>query len=177
LAKRKKKKSTALWTTRTKKLEFYWSVLIKAMADFTCELSGVSFWDDPTTILQAHHLAGKKGNALRFSLLNGICILKQHHGYGFHHPNPTIQFEYKQKVTELRGENIWKSLELTMNDTEAVEAVELSEYERILIEDLARYEVSIKKYVSMKNYKTKKIRDQYNKLLEDIKNHNNTRRT
>ena len=158
--KPRRKKSKLRWT-RKARLEFYWSVLIKALADFTCEITGKPVWDYPETVLQAHHLAGKKTLALRYSLLNGICIDRSIHGYGFHHPDKSKSTTYELKATQVKGKCLWEELEKLKKEPNE----SLDEYEDFLIESLKPYKQRIKDYLKLKDYKDSTTKARYNDLI------------
>jgi hypothetical protein len=128
----KRKKSDK--TLRIERLDKLWSQIIKLRADGKSELSGEWHGD----VIQAHHVYGKKTNALRYDLRNGIALAKKEHIYGIHNPDPSISGYYHEQVNtyiKLReGDNIFDIFAMQKNNT----GINLSDVEIILKNELRR---------------------------------------
>ena len=87
-------------------LDACWSYLVKKRAGFVSELSG------KTDALNSHHLVNRSagGHRLRWELENGICITWHEHNYYAHSANFEKQKEFRDKVMELRGADIYDRL-------------------------------------------------------------------
>ena len=80
-----------------------WSKCIRELAGNKSELSG------KTERLNAHHIKGKGNLALRYSLLNGICLTVGEHFFTAHRQDR--QDGFNKRVEALRGRDIWKKLD------------------------------------------------------------------
>ena len=153
---KKRKSKPKLFKNATEELEFYWKVLIKAMADFKSEISG------GTDGLTAHHIAGKPCDALRYELLNGVCCTSGEHKFGYHNTGRVEQ--YREITKKLRGEGVFEKLQEIKRDGSEGKAY----YRAFLLAMLEPYKAEIEAYLAFKDYKSKKVKDQYNYLLEQL---------
>lgn len=86
-----------------------WADIIKKRAGYKSEYSGkLGKEAGGTEILNAHHIAGKPNNRLRYELSNGICITNGEHFYIAHHSGR--QESFRDFVKKLRGEDIYDKL-------------------------------------------------------------------
>lgn len=152
------KKKKKLFPTRKAENEFYWGVLIKARAGFKSELSGKD------GELHPHHLRGKPNNALRYSLLNGICCTAYEHKFLFH--NTDKRYIVEEKVKQLRGRKIFESLESMTNENDNESQFEIKEG---LLKQLKPYERDIKEWFESKDYKNYYYRKKYKYLFEQLR--------
>lgn len=54
-----------------KKLDRAWSAVVKENAGYKCEVCGIS---GTSTLLNAHHIEGRRNMRLRWELKNGVCL-------------------------------------------------------------------------------------------------------
>ena len=94
--------------TLKNKLNKLWSDLIKVRADNKCEVCGNKLG------LNSHHINGKKSDALRFDLSNGICLCMGHHTFGQISAHST-SYEGQKRFHELLESIIPKRLEKAGN--------------------------------------------------------------
>jgi hypothetical protein len=69
-----------------------------------CEICGKS-----NCKLDAHHIEGRTGN-LKWSLDNGILLCFNCHRRGVHHEASSIQAEFREKITKIKGQVIMDML-------------------------------------------------------------------
>lgn len=90
-----------------------WADLIKLMAGYKSEYSGKAGKQiGGDYILNAHHILGKKNFALRYSIINGICLTSGEHCFIAHGNN--LQ---KRKFDKFIGEERLNRLEELSNVT------------------------------------------------------------
>lgn len=154
----KKQKRTKNKNKEKEFLDFLWSLLIKALANFQSELSGNA--ED----LQSHHLIGKPNNDLRYSILNGICVTQGEHHFGFHNPNRTMIMN--RKVMKLRGKDLFDKLEGLRRHCKPFSRQKMQES---LLIQLKPHEEKIKNYFVVKNYRGSKVKKLYEKLFQLLK--------
>lgn len=141
-------------------LNFLWSVAIKARAGFKDEISGETDCD-----LQAHHLIGKANKILRWIVLeNGISISIGRHKFGAH-GSQSRQEDFRQAVKKLRGKDIFDQLYLYKNK---VEKIVKSNVEAFLLGQIAEHNEALVNWYQTKSYKTKSVRDNYEKLFRKL---------
>lgn len=133
-----------------KRMDLLWSKIIKAKAEYICEISlelGKDIGGD--FILEAHHINGKKNYQLRYSLLNGICLTdiqhnfhahgNENHARTRHHPyvGRSLNKRFRDNVKMLRGADVYEKLQVIKNDRTKVD---LEEVEAFLKLELKKYE-------------------------------------
>lgn len=79
------------------KMDVLWGKIIKARADYVCEISGKTNYE---VQLHAHHIVGKKCTALRWDFRNGISLWSQRHKLGnpSAHENPIWFVEELKRI-------------------------------------------------------------------------------
>lgn len=141
-------------------LNFLWSVAIKARAGFKDEISGATDCD-----LQAHHLVGKASKILRWIVLeNGISISIGRHKFGAH-GSQARQEDFRQAVMRLRGEDIYDRLYVYKSK---IEKVIKADVEAFLLGHIAEHNEALITWYQTKDYKTKAVRNNYEKLLRKL---------
>jgi len=101
-----------------KECDDLWAEIIKLRAGYKSEISGREGRQiGGSYVMGAHHIAGKKTLFLRYSLENGICLENTgEHIYGIHSRNITIANQYKAKIEEVRGSDIYDKLNSYSNN-------------------------------------------------------------
>ncbi len=132
-------------TPQQKRLDTLWAKLIKKRAGYTSEVSGACGMN---VILEAHHIHGKANLALRYSLLSGICITNIEHNYHAHghenhgrtrqHPyaGRSLYKKFREKVKELRGNDIYERLQEIKNDRTKVDLDKIEEMLKAKLKEL-----------------------------------------
>lgn len=86
-----------------------WAEIIKKKAGYKSEYSGKPGKQiGGDSILNAHHLVGKKSLFLRYSIENGICLTNGEHNFIAHNINR--QEEFRKKVIEIKRYDIYEKL-------------------------------------------------------------------
>ena len=107
--KRKLKKPKPL----KKECDELWSEIIKKRAGYMSEISGMRGKQiGGKHILNAHHVAKKPNNRLRYELENGICLTSWEHKYGIHGSH---EERYRGMIKIYKGQDIYERLSLLRN--------------------------------------------------------------
>lgn len=135
------------------KCDSLWLELIKLKAGYCSEISDKEGTQiGGSYILNAHHINNKPNFHLRYSLENGICLTQTEHKYEAH-ANDTrkvlggkpkrLSFkgkrpyeEFKQKVRDLRGEDIYERLDVLKHDNTKLD---LNDVKEMLEEEIKKY--------------------------------------
>lgn len=108
-----------------KRLDILWADIIKLRAGYESEISG------GTENLQAHHIAKKPCDFLRYDLDNGICLTSSEHVWGIHGKD---EEEYRERIKLIRGQDIYEKLRMRRNNTCDLRLIEM--YLRKKLEEL-----------------------------------------
>ena len=91
-----------------------WYEIIKVKANYKCEISGaVSHLIGGDTILNSHHIVGKKNLALRYNYDNGISVAMGIHKFVIHNPNRAESG--REQIKAVKGEFIFDRLKIYLN--------------------------------------------------------------
>jgi len=88
--------------TLSNKLDSLWSQYIRRHG--VCDLCGRG------GSLDAHHVEHRIPLTLRWSLDNGVALCFRCHRLGVHSPASSIQAEFREKLTKLKGEKTMEEL-------------------------------------------------------------------
>lgn len=113
-----------------------WTKIIKTRAGFKSEISGKG--KESGYNIAAHHVFGKKNYALRFSVMNGICLeAMAEHLYGIHSSDPDVQEIYKDAIKHAKGKE-YDSIRLlkhqTWGDLKLIKIYLDDEYKKLKVE-------------------------------------------
>jgi hypothetical protein len=93
-----------------------WADIIKAKAGYKSEYSGkLGKQAGGDEILNSHHMVGKPNYRLRYEFDNGICLTGGEHTFIAHHTGRQEMF--RERVKQIRGEDIYDRLNLLRNST------------------------------------------------------------
>jgi curved DNA-binding protein CbpA len=97
-----------------KKSDDLWKEICLFRAGYKSELSGkLCHKHGGSDILQVHHIARKPNYALRYDLEGGIVLTKGEHTFGIHGER---EEEYRAKIKEVKGADIYERLASKKND-------------------------------------------------------------
>lgn len=159
-ATKKLRKKKNPFSSRKQFADWLWLLIIKAKANFTCEISG---YDYEEVVLNAHHIAGKSTMSLRYSILNGICISNGIHNFDAHSTDYIRRKRFEDKVKELRGKKIYESLEIIAKEPDP----DIQEVINDLLEYAKTYRQEIEQFYVDK-YKGKPEGKKYEYLFEQL---------
>lgn len=89
---------------RVSYMDNLWRMIVLARADYKSEISRS---EGP---LEAHHIAKKPNDRLRFMLYNGVCLTYDEHRKAAHSDNVKIKSEFEKRIKELRGDDVYDRL-------------------------------------------------------------------
>lgn len=96
----------------TKHLDNLWREAVKRVHGVRCEFCGA---DSDSTVIQVHHIYGRRNYGTRWLIDNGVVLCANHHTLSSAFSAHQTPLDFSNWIIEKRGENLLKCLKQTAN--------------------------------------------------------------